>query len=74
MGDNPSYSKDGGDDCPVEMVPWNDVQEFIGKLNARSGGERYRLPTEAEWEYARGRDHHRHLRGECNGAGMAMTR
>ena len=52
MGDNPSYSKDGGDDCPVEMVPWNDVQEFIGKLNARSGGERYRLPTEAEWEYA----------------------
>ena len=40
------------DDCPVENVSWNDTQEFISKLNARSGGGRYRLLTEAEWEYA----------------------
>ena len=36
----------------MEQVSWNDVQEFIGKLNARSRGRPYRLPTEAEWEYA----------------------
>ena len=52
MGNNPSRFKDCGGDCPVERIFWNDVQEFIGKLNARSGGRRYRLPTEAEWEYA----------------------
>ena len=52
MGENPSWFKDCGGDCPVERVSWNDVQEFIGKLNARSGGRPYRLPTEAEWEYA----------------------
>jgi len=40
------------DDCPVEQVSWEDVQTFIQKLNARSGGGRYRLLTEAEWEYA----------------------
>ena len=34
------------------MVSWNYVQEFIGNLNRRSGGRRFRLPTEAEWEYA----------------------
>ena len=34
------------------MVGWNDAQEFIGGLNARGGGNRYRLPSEAEWEYA----------------------
>ena len=38
--------------CPVEYVSWNDAQEFVGSLNGRSGGNRYRLPTEAEWEYA----------------------
>ena len=38
--------------CPVAYVSWNDAQEFIGSLNGRSGGNRYRLPTEAEWEYA----------------------
>ena len=38
--------------CPVERVSWDDAQEFIGRLNAQAGGNRYRLPTEAEWEYA----------------------
>ena len=51
MGDNPSYFKNC-EDCPVENVSWNDVQDFIRKLNARYPGHNYRLPTEAEWEYA----------------------
>jgi formylglycine-generating enzyme required for sulfatase activity len=50
MGNNPSYFKDC-DQCPVEQVSWNDVQEFIGKLNQKTG-KKYRLPTEAEWEFA----------------------
>jgi formylglycine-generating enzyme required for sulfatase activity len=50
MGNNPSYFK-GCDDCPVEMVTWEDAQEFIAKLNAATG-KNYRLPTEAEWEFA----------------------
>ena len=41
-----------GPDCPVERVSWDHVQGFVGKLNAAVGEERYRLPTEAEWEYA----------------------
>ena len=49
MGSNPSYFK--GRDLPVEQVSWNDIQEFIKKLNRRTG-KRFRLPTEAEWEYA----------------------
>ena len=50
MGSNPSYFKEC-DQCPVEQVSWNDVQDFIRKLNAQTG-RNYRLPTEAEWEYA----------------------
>ena len=51
MGSNPSYFK-GNPKLPVEQVSWNDVQEFIRKLNEREGREVYRLPSEAEWEYA----------------------
>lgn len=49
MGSNPSLHQ--GDDLPVENVSWYDVQEFIEKLNAMSGTH-FRLPTEAEWEFA----------------------
>ena len=65
MGNNPSSFSEGGGrsdrvsglstgDFPVESVSWEDAQEFIGRLNERSEetGRVYRLPTEAEWEYA----------------------
>jgi formylglycine-generating enzyme required for sulfatase activity len=50
MGTNPSNFK--GDNLPVEQVSWNDAQEFIRKLNAMNDDYQYRLPSEAEWEYA----------------------
>ncbi len=49
MGSNPSRFK--GDSLPVENVSWDDVQVFLQRLNAKTG-KNYRLPTEAEWEYA----------------------
>jgi formylglycine-generating enzyme required for sulfatase activity len=51
MGDNPSHWKACGDSCPVDRVNWYDAQEYIDKLNQKTG-KKYRLPTEAEWEYA----------------------
>lgn len=50
MGSNPSLHK--GDENPVDSVSWKDAQKFISRLNRREGHSRYRLPTEAEWEYA----------------------
>ena len=52
MGNNPSHFKDCGGNCPVEQVSWEDAQSFIGKLNESNDGFTYRLPSEAEWEYA----------------------
>jgi formylglycine-generating enzyme len=52
MGDNPSFFSDCGDNCPVENLSWADAQDFIGRLNKKTGAQKYRLPTEAEWEYA----------------------
>lgn len=51
MGRNPSAHANCGINCPVENVSWNDIQEFLNKLNLRTR-KQYRLPTEAEWEYA----------------------
>ena len=51
MGNNPSIFINCGDDCPVVNVSWDDCQIFINKLNQLTG-KRFRLPTEAEWEYA----------------------
>ena len=52
MGNNPSNFKECGDECPVDQISWDDVQLFIQRLNLLEGTKKYRLPTEAEWEYA----------------------
>ncbi|MBT7410258.1 MAG: formylglycine-generating enzyme family protein, partial [Methylococcales bacterium] len=51
MGNNPAFFADCGKTCPVENVSWDDVQIFIKRLNKKSSLD-FRLPTEAEWEYA----------------------
>ena len=60
MGSNPSYFE--GDNLPVENVSWNDCQTFINRLNSYTGSN-FRLPTEAEWEFAaRGGNYSRHYK------------
>jgi formylglycine-generating enzyme required for sulfatase activity len=51
MGKDPSFFLSCGDNCPVEQVSWNDVQIFLQRLSAQTR-KQYRLPSEAEWEYA----------------------
>ena len=51
MGSNPSQFR-GCDRCPVENVSWDDIQVFLARLNAAEPDADFRLPTEAEWEYA----------------------
>ncbi|MDX2032716.1 MAG: formylglycine-generating enzyme family protein [Blastocatellia bacterium] len=51
MGEENNPSRFKGDDLPVERVSWDDAHEFIRRLNKKTG-QRFRLPTEAEWEYA----------------------
>ena len=51
MGSNPSRFSQCGDDCPVDSVSWSDAQEFAQRLSQKTG-KQYRLPSEAEWEYA----------------------
>ena len=51
MGENPSVFNACGKNCPVDSVSWDMAQSFIAKLNAMTK-KKYRLPTEAEWEYA----------------------
>ena len=70
MGSNPSYFT-GNNQRPVEQVSWNDCQEFIRKLNQLTG-KSFRLPTEAEWEYAaRGGKHSKNYVYKYSGSNNA---
>jgi formylglycine-generating enzyme required for sulfatase activity len=51
MGNNPSRFTACGDNCPVEQVSWNDAQDYVRRISQKTG-QTYRLPSEAEWEYA----------------------
>jgi hypothetical protein len=66
MGENPSTFKNC-DKCPVESVSWNNIQDFLKKLNQLTG-KNYRLPSEAEWEYA-ARGNEKHLYAGSNTIG-----
>ena len=71
MKNNPSFYAYCGGNCPVENVSWDDVQEFIRILN-QLAGKRYRLPTEAEWEFgARSRGKDERWAGTDNGSEVA---
>lgn len=68
-GDPPELGFKGCDECPVERVSWGDIHEFIKTLNAQTG-QIYRLPSEAEWEYAcrAGKPNEKHCGGNDLGA------
>jgi formylglycine-generating enzyme required for sulfatase activity len=69
MNDNPSRVI--GDDMPVTNVNWHDAQQFVQRLNARTG-QKYRLPTEAEWEYA-ARGGYKHSKYKYSGSNNVNT-